>query len=782
MPSFDVPGDEVFFTYSASGERSHLALYHDFGDSIANARDADILFIGNSRMPLALREEVLVPAAEALGLKVFSVATGHSESVEFALELLRRHDLRPKVVVAVGGPNYYRDRLSDRGAAVAELTAWQAWKEWFESGMKWSFQRAIHSRLPKLDWFDQPLTTDWVIYRSSSTGWWRPAREPRGRIPVGYVRERQSYEQILPTARELRDEVRDRGGVLVLTAAPYQRTRSGHLPYLSDELGVPAVLPAMDEMFTSDGSHLDRDSGTRFARAFWAEFVSLDSVRRRLELDPPGRETPRVDRRRLAKVRSEVVAMRSMLEEYYGGPEILRETWYLPPDDPRYVRGVDYLADKLARALVWRDRFVIGTIGSSVVAGFDNCRYDTYQEQLERLMMPIWAAAEVGFEVRNAGQGGDCGDSFTNQVWCLRTLVGDDVDMTQYSWTYFESGTSAEEIQVHHELFDRWSLLMERGPVPQLIYTHDCSRLGKLEDELLDAYGKFGANILCMERGIKAAGYPGKKWGVVGDTIHETVRYGEGPGVSEERRKSLGVVFRNWHPGPLLYQTTADAIAYNLSDALLRALEEIEDEPYPAVRWPRRPRAMSTKVLPPPLSCRAEWCRNDVPRCLVYEEPTFGTQFFHRLSPQDKANRHQGLGDPSDAGWEHWQGERSTRYVPKSERETPGCAHPARCAGMVAPSSKQAGWLTFELPQLRLGYVAVCCARKKCGETMLEAGAEFLLDGVPPAAPPRAASGSKCVEVQPHFEAGGRERTVHLGIRLPIRDEPIPAITHVIGM
>ncbi len=782
MPAFDVPGDDSFFTYSASDELSHLALYHDFGESIANARDADILFLGNSRMPLGLREEAIVAAAEEQGVKVFSLAAGHSERLEFGLELIRKHDLRPKVVVAVGGPNFYDAGMSERAIAVAGLTRWQAWRDWFEARWAWSFQRLLHSWIPRLDWFDQDLTSSWIIYRSSRTGWWRPVVEPKRGRPVEVVRERRNYEATLPLARELDRELVARDALLVLAMTPYLRTQSGHLPYLSDELGAPVVLPGFDGLETNDGSHLDRDSGRRYARAFWDELVAVPEVREKLGLAVAAPSTSRVDRKTLADTRAAVLEMRAMLEKYYGGPEILRKTWYLQPDDLRYQQGVAYLAEKVARALVWRDRFAIGSIGSSVVAAGDNCRFDSYQSQLERLMAPVWGAAGVEFEVRNTGQGGTWGDSFINQVWCLRTLVGDDVDMTQYSWTYFEAGHSDQELAQYHELFYRWSLLMERGPVPQLIYTHDCSQLRKQDERLLDLYGRFGANILCMERGIKTAGYPGKQWKVVGDTIHDTTRYGEAPEVSEERRNSLGVVFRNWHPGPLLFQTTADAIAYSLSDAILLALDRLAAEPQPTVRWPRRPRLMAKQELPPPSACPVEWCGQEAPQCLDYEEPTFGEQHFRRLETHDPANRHRALSKPSDAEWELWAQAPGHGGVPVPERAMPECVHPERGGGLIAPKSKQASWLTFELPNLRLGFVAVCCASKKCGEQMLDAGAEFLLDGKPPAAVARPMRGGKCVEVQPRFDSGKRKRTTQLGIRIPARDQPLPAITHVIGL
>ncbi len=779
MPVHEAPGEDSFFTYSSADERSHLALFHDFGESISNARNADILFLGNSRMPLGLREDVIVPAAESAGVSVFSLATGHGEPVGFGLDVIRRNDLRPKVVVAVGGPEFYGRFYSPRAESVAALDRWQAWKEWSESGWRWAFERRIHSWVPRLDWFGSPLTTDWIIYRSPATGWWRPAREPRGRRPVRFVEERPSYRATLPAARRLADEIRDRGATLVLTLVPNGRTRSGHLPYLSRELGVPAVLPDVGELFTSDGSHLRADSGRRYARAFWEDLLSIAEVRRRLGVEDVAVSGGRDKAIDTTAVRTAVLEMRSMLEEYYGGPQILRATWYLDADDSRYRAGTEYLAEKLARALVWRDRFVIGTIGSSVVAGFDNCHYDTYQKQLERLMEPVWKSAGVAFEVRNSGQGGDCGDDFKNQVWCLRSLVGDDVDMTQYSWTYFEAGHSPEELQLHHELFYRWSLLMERRPVPQLIYTHDCARLSKEDVALLDRYGEYGANVLCMERGIRAAGYPGKKWGVVGDTIHDTTRYGESADVGEERRRSLGVVFRNWHPGPLLFQTTADAIAYNLSDALLRAIELIEAEPYPSVRWPRRPRSTGAAFLPDPLACPPEWCRDEVPRCTVYEKPTFGLDFFERVLDDEQA---AGQAETVDGEWVLWDAGPRPAYMPKSERKLPECAHPARCRGWRAPPSQQPGPLVFDLPDLRLGRVAVCCSRKSCGRIMLEAGATFTLNGQPPAEPARVVRRGKCVEVQSQFGKGAKPGKVRLRIHIPTRADPIPAITHIIGL
>ena len=77
----------------------------------------------------------------------------------------------------------------------------------------------------------------------------------------------------------------------------------------------------------------------------------------------------------------------------------------------------------------------VGALGSSVTASHDNCNYDSYERQLERFLQPLFQSMGSGLEVRNAGQGGGCGDTYANQPFCVRHIVGDDVDVVHYSWT-----------------------------------------------------------------------------------------------------------------------------------------------------------------------------------------------------------------------------------------------------------------------------------------------------------------------------------------------------------
>lgn len=375
------------------------------------------------------------------------------------------------------------------------------------------------------------------------------------------------------------------------------------------------------------------------------------------------------------------------LRDYYGGANALTDSWLYPINDE--------LLDALARKMT-KPTFVVGVVGSSVAAGHDNCNDDSYEKQLERSLQPLFAARGKVIEVRNAGQGGGCGDTFHNQIWCLRHLVGDDVDAVHYTWTYFESGN---DVLAFHELFLRWSLSMPNTPVPLILNLGD----GRSDrNERLDQYRPFGYNALYLEKSllITDPGY-GRKWGAVGDGLHNATRHGRD-----------GVVWRNWHPGPLGFERIADAMAYVYATALSRvdAVDPVE------------PRL----ALPVPAHCDPAWCGGEaLPNCVTFELPTYG-QAQIAMRPNE---------------WASVKPATST-LMPRADRGKPECEHLDYCSGVY---SSDATWARFELPPVsrgKLRQVFVCCGNhgKHCGAEMLDF--EFRLDDV--AARPQPVFG-KCI-------------------------------------
>jgi len=213
------------------------------------------------------------------------------------------------------------------------------------------------------------------------------------------------------------------------------------------------------------------------------------------------------------------------------------------------------LVDTMARALVTDDQttFLMGGIGSSVMAGHDNCHYDSYQTQMERLWQPVWEAAGMDFVFQNAGEGGGCGDSYENQHYCVKQNVSPDVDIVHYSWTYFEGGRAAPQ----HEDLIRWTQMLPKQPPVHVFNTGTMPAPGDYVD-LTQYYAMYGYNSFYMKTGFLQGGHdydaetkrekdPFDRFGrgFSGDGYHETTRYGELED-DEARKTSLGVVMRNW--------------------------------------------------------------------------------------------------------------------------------------------------------------------------------------------------------------------------------------------
>lgn len=143
---------------------------------------------------------------------------------------------------------------------------------------------------------------------------------------------------------------------------------------------------------------------------------------------------------RVQNTRQAAQSLIDTLQEYYGGKEqsenMMFNSWLTPwnfettnaTDDNGMV---EKLVDTMARALVTDDQtdFIIGTIGSSVAAGHDNCNYDSYELQMERTFGPVWEAAGMKLVCQNAGEGGGCGDDFSNQVFCIKQNVSPEIDI-----------------------------------------------------------------------------------------------------------------------------------------------------------------------------------------------------------------------------------------------------------------------------------------------------------------------------------------------------------------
>lgn len=273
-------GDEYYLAHDRGGHLDHHVLYHGT-DPIAmrHLREADVLFVGTSRMMFALRSRVITPWAAANGIKYYALGFGHRDGDEWVLEIIRRHDLRPKLVVAnVDG--FFGQRRSDWADLVRRDSPFGAAKRQLEGEIGHEARRAVHRIIPNwIDLYGRPgfaFGNEFIAYRSRENGVWRisPWPEPSMAAPALSYDVAAVGDRIGGPARAFKQELDQRGAALVLTSVPTPDGGVGNPVALGAMLGVPVVGMDVNGLTSHDGSHLSEESAV-----FWSTRLVRDLQR-----------------------------------------------------------------------------------------------------------------------------------------------------------------------------------------------------------------------------------------------------------------------------------------------------------------------------------------------------------------------------------------------------------------------------------------------------------------------------------------------------------------------
>ena len=199
------------------------------------------------------------------------------------------------------------------------------------------------------------------------------------------------------------------------------------------------------------------------------------------------------------------------------------------------------------------DAFVVGIMGTSIIAGMDNCWAAAFPPLLERQLRPLLAPLGLRAEVRGAGQNGD-GPSSGGQILCSVSRYGDKLDalIVNYHMIPLDLGQLAE-------LYNGW---MARN-------THVTSMFGFEEIELqrTGMISITGKELFEAQPGWEYWPKGAKHhWGRVTDPACHTVT-----------REGFDATFmQNWHPGPAGFQMWADRQMWLYTQVFVWALEYLE--------------------------------------------------------------------------------------------------------------------------------------------------------------------------------------------------------------
>jgi hypothetical protein len=271
------PDSAYYLAHDRGGHLDHHVLYHGIdAEAIANLKQADVLFVGTSRMMFALRSRVIRPWADAHGLRYYALGFGFREGDTWALELIKKYDLRPRIVV-VNVDGFFGRPLSEWAERVRNDTPFGARKLFWEGELGHETRRIVHRVIP--NWIDLygrpgfPFGNEFIAYRSRRDGIWAISPWPKPTMPAHAADYGPSPvgPRIGDPARAFKAEMDRRGTRMIVTYVPTPDDAGGNPVALGAILNVPVVGMDVDGLTSHDGSHLSEESAV-----FWSQRLVQD--------------------------------------------------------------------------------------------------------------------------------------------------------------------------------------------------------------------------------------------------------------------------------------------------------------------------------------------------------------------------------------------------------------------------------------------------------------------------------------------------------------------------
>ena len=249
------------------GDYDHGAFW--FGlepDAQRAAAEADVLFLGNSRMQFAFSTQATAQWFSSAAARFYLLGFSYGENSLFEGPLLAR--LKPKASVYVINVDRFFDESLVTSPTEAIRHASSDTLSRYEEKKRWQgFHKGICESLPAL------CGHQVAFFRSRDTGAWElqgsedfkaapvseaPADEPVDRWKRDAVLA-QEFVSRLPVNRQC----------VILTIAPWSATSMQEANAIASALKLDLVTPKLEGLRTLDGDHLERASSARWSAAFF---------------------------------------------------------------------------------------------------------------------------------------------------------------------------------------------------------------------------------------------------------------------------------------------------------------------------------------------------------------------------------------------------------------------------------------------------------------------------------------------------------------------------------
>jgi hypothetical protein len=245
------------------GDYEHGAFWFGLEPSTRDAvSGAEVLFLGSSRMQIALSTAATNRWFSSDRVKYFLLGFGYNGNVLFEGDLVRKFGTHAKAyVISVDG--FFNPHESQPVKAVLHDSGARSH---YEAKRLWQLvHEDLCQGLPAL------CGKRYTIFRSRRTGAYQLSGlgEFQGH-PVSYDQsvDRAAAEHEAAEGKAFLSQLPVASDCVILTVIPTGETGVGTAGAIAKTLGMPLVIPEVAGLQTFDGSHLDPESAERWSEAF----------------------------------------------------------------------------------------------------------------------------------------------------------------------------------------------------------------------------------------------------------------------------------------------------------------------------------------------------------------------------------------------------------------------------------------------------------------------------------------------------------------------------------
>ena len=243
----------------------HGAFWFDLEPAVQDfARNAGVLFLGNSRLQVAFSTVATDNFFSAISARYYLLGFTYNENVIMAEELLRKMKPRAKVYVINVDDFFDRAESVPMKAVLHDPGA----RDRYEVKRRWQqVHEPICKTLPVL------CGDGSVVVRSRETGAYRKfpiIKETMTPISYDWVINQNVVKSNVSVAIDFLSHLAVPRECVILTMVPTVETKIGNVTAIAEALGENLMTPELvGGLQTFDGSHLDKPSAERWSQAFF---------------------------------------------------------------------------------------------------------------------------------------------------------------------------------------------------------------------------------------------------------------------------------------------------------------------------------------------------------------------------------------------------------------------------------------------------------------------------------------------------------------------------------